>query len=67
MSRDAFLVGAGGVPSPQVEGQIGQTRSVRKIQLDEPHQSRNPMFRMAVRVLRRVSALSRSLLEVRMH
>jgi hypothetical protein len=30
MSRVVFLVGADGVPFPQVETQIGRTRSVRK-------------------------------------
>ena len=42
MSPDVFLVGANGDPSPQVETQIGQTPSVREVQLDEPHRSHNP-------------------------
>ena len=39
MSPDVLLVGTGRVPFPQLEGRIGQTRSVRKVQLDEPHRS----------------------------
>jgi hypothetical protein len=39
MSEVIVLVGAGGVSFPQLEGQIGQTRSVRKILLDELHRS----------------------------
>ena len=39
MSQDDLLVGAGSVTFTQVEGQIGGTRLVRKIQLDERHRS----------------------------
>jgi hypothetical protein len=39
MSQDVFLVGVGDVAFPQVESQIGRTRSVREIQLDEVHRS----------------------------
>ena len=35
MSWVVFLVETGGIPFPQVESQIGRTRSVRKIQLDK--------------------------------
>jgi hypothetical protein len=42
MSQVVFLVGMGGLPSPQVEGQIEHTRAVREIQLDGPHRSHNP-------------------------
>jgi hypothetical protein len=39
MSLERFLIGASGGPSPQVEGIVKQIRSVREIQLDEPHRS----------------------------
>ena len=39
MSPCVLLVGVGGVFVPQVESQIGRTRSVREIQLDELHSS----------------------------
>ena len=41
-----FLVGVDGISFPQVGKQIGQTRSVRLVQLDETHRSHN--FRRSV-------------------
>ncbi len=41
MSQNVSLAGAVGVPLSQVEGLIGQTRSVRKVQLDELYRSHN--------------------------
>jgi hypothetical protein len=42
MSRDVFLVRVGGPPFPQVESQIGRTRSVHAFQLDGTDRSHNP-------------------------
>jgi hypothetical protein len=42
MSRDVFLVRVGGPPFPQLEGQIGRTRSVHAFQLDGADRSHNP-------------------------